>query len=117
MEIKPEGYNTIILNNKPEISKKSTKIHNLASFELSKNDTASSNVNDAYVKLYGNGSSRHINICVKRRIDSHSSQYILELSCPLWIYNCTNIPIAIKQSTTYKNNTSTDYEVINYISM
>lgn len=38
-----------------------------------------------------------VSLTVTHCIDSQSGSHALRLSCPLWVYNCTSLPIALRQ--------------------
>lgn len=38
-----------------------------------------------------------VSLTVTHCVDTQSGSHALRLSCPLWVYNCTSLPIAVKQ--------------------
>ena len=38
-----------------------------------------------------------VSLTVNHCVDTQSGSHALRLSCPLWVYNCTTLPIALKQ--------------------
>ncbi len=35
---------------------------------------------------------------LKHMVDAESGSHILRLTCALWVYNCTGVPLALQQS-------------------